>query len=462
MVHKPSCAARIRTRAQESGWTIEATAAEIVNCCEASWLRAHRLGRGRTLRQAVDELIQLCETRGLARPHVDPDQLRAWETGRTPRGGTIDLLCRLYESNAQGLGLAGDYRPTPHTGADAAVPTPGPGSLLVPRPATWSAPSDPFRDLVDSYRRKVEGTLASTTASGTQLEVLDEQIMDLRRAYVASPPSQMVARLVQLLEEVRLLAADRQPAAVQSRLSEMIAVLATLVADALMKLGRLDQARLWYGTARSAADDSGSGELRARVRVQAAMLPYYYGPLERAVSLTREARLLNRGRATSTGAFAAAAEARARARQGDIEGARTAIAQAHDLFERCPPSPPDDAWAFPRRRLLLYLSGAHTALGDVQEARQAQDEALLLYPDHSGIDPALLALEHAMCLAQEHDVTEACELACHTMLAVPEAHRTEILGVRAQEVINILPARVHTTRAVRDLGEVLALPTGTR
>ncbi|MFE2724075.1 tol-pal system YbgF family protein [Kitasatospora sp. NPDC059327] len=436
--------------------------AEIVSCCDVSWLRAHRLGRGWTLRQAVDELVQLCERLGLVRPNVDPDQLGAWETGRTPRGGTLDLLCRLYEADAQGLGLAGDYRTASCPGADAAGPATGPGNLLVPRPVPWSAPSDAFHDLVDSYRRKVEATLASTTASVTQLEVLDEQIMDLRRTYVASPPSQMLARLVQLLEEVRLLAANRQPAVVQSRLSEMIAVLATLVADALMKLGRLDQARLWYGTARSAADDSGSGELRAHVRVQAAMLPYYYGPLERAVSLTREARLLNRGRATAAGAFAAAAEARARARQGDVEGARTAIAQAHDLFDRCPPSAPDDAWAFPRRRLLLYLSGAHTALGEVQDARQAQDEALSLYPDHSGIDPALLALEHAMCLAQEHDATEACELARHTVLAVPEAHRTEILGVRAQEVINILPARVRATRAVRELGEVLALPTGKR
>ncbi|WP_435647838.1 hypothetical protein [Kitasatospora purpeofusca] len=91
----------------------------------------------------------------------------------------------------------------------------------------------------------------------------------------------------------------------------------------------------------------------------------------------------------------------------------------------------------------------------MQKARQAQDEALSLYPDHSRIDPALLALEHAMCLAQEHDATEACELARHTVLAIPEAHRTEILSVRAQEVINTLPARVRATRAVRDLGEVL-------
>ncbi|MFD0572498.1 hypothetical protein ACFQ0T_29010 [Kitasatospora gansuensis] len=64
-----------------------------------------------------------------------------------------------------------------------------------------------------------------------------------------------------------------------------------------------------------------------------------------------------------------------------------------------------------------------------------------------------------MCLVQERSVTEACELAAHTFLTVPEEYRTEILGVRAQEVIAILPAQVRSSRAVRDLGELLALPT---
>ncbi|GAA1162245.1 transcriptional regulator with XRE-family HTH domain [Kitasatospora gansuensis] len=458
MAHKPSCAARIRERAAASSWTVTDTVAEIAACCGVSLLRAHRLARGWTLRQAVAELVQLCERLGLPLPGVDEDQLAAWEKGRRPRVGTVDLLCRLYETNAQGLGVAGDYRAEAGP-ATAGTARPGIGSLSLPRQVVPVAAPDPFGDLVDTFRRTVEGTLASTTASATQLEVLDEQVMDLRRAYIVSPPTEMLGRLVRILEEVRLLAADRQPATVQSRLSEMIAVLATLVADALMKLGRLDQSRLWYGTARSAADDSGSGDLRARVRVQAAMLPYYYGPLERAVALTREARLLNRGRATVTGAFAAAAEARARARQGDAEGAREAIVQARELFERCPPSDETDAWAFPRRRLLFYLSGAHTALGDLREARRVQQEALALYVGDSGIDPALLALEEAMCLVQERSVTEACELAAHTFLTVPEEYRTEILGVRAQEVIAILPAQVRSSRAVRDLGELLALPT---
>ncbi|MGX4735996.1 tetratricopeptide repeat protein [Kitasatospora griseola] len=340
------------------------------------------------------------------------------------------------------------------------MPTLVPGRPVAFPANSWRlatlAAADPVIRAIEACRRALD----STTASATWLKVLDEQVMDLRQVYIFAPPTKILLLLLHTLEEVRLLFDERQPAAGQVRLSEMIAVLATLVADALMKLGHLDQARMWHGTARAAADDAGGIELRSPVRVQAAMLPYYYEPLERAASLARDARLLNRGRATSTGAFAAASEARALARLGNVEGPHAAVRQAIDLFDRAPSSTADDAWAFPRRRLLLYLSGAYTALGEVREALRVQQEALTLYPDRTGIDPALLRLEEAMCLVHQRNPSEACELASSTYLAVPEELRTEILDVRTMEVIRIMPARVRETRAARQLGELLALPTG--
>ncbi|MFE9429162.1 XRE family transcriptional regulator, partial [Kitasatospora sp. NPDC006697] len=237
---------------------------------------------------------------------------------------------------------------------------------------------------------------------------------------------------------------------------------ATLIADALMKLGRIHHAHRWYGTARTAADDSGNFELRARVRAQAAMLPYYYGPLDAAIDLARQARLLNRNRPTATGALASAAEARALARRGDATGALAAITHTQELFARCQPGPAYDAWAFPERRLFLYLSGAYTYLGDTARARAIQQQALALYPDRTGIDPALLNLEEAICLAREHSLAEACQLAGRTYLRVPPAHRTDILGSRAQDVIRILPTSLRTARAVRELDEILALPAASK
>ncbi|MDH6142859.1 tetratricopeptide (TPR) repeat protein [Kitasatospora sp. GP30] len=462
MVHSLSCSREIRRRAVVEEWGVERIVEAIAACCGISRLRAHRLGRGWTLTEAISELRVLCRATGLSAPGTNEEQLRAWETSaRQPRARTVDLLCRLYATDPAGLGLIGDYRPEDRPAAPATA-----DSCLPPCPPPVTAAPPPAGDaievVVDAVRRSVERTLALTTVSATQLEVLDERLLGLRQAYVYTPPTEMLAQLLGDLEEIRTLAEERQPAGVQVRLSEMTALVATLVADALMKLGRVQQAQRWYGTARTAADDSGNCELRARVRAQAAMLPYYYGPLDSAVDLARQARLLNRNRPTATGVLAAAAEARALARRGSADEARAAIRQAQDLFERCRHGQVDDAWAFPERRLYLYLSGTYTYLGAAAQARAAQQQALRLYPGQAGIDPALLRLEEAICLAQERSLAEACELASHTYLQVPAAHRTDILGSRANDVIEMVPQQFRSVRVVRELGEILMLPAGTR
>ena len=463
--HRPSCAKQWRERGAAEGWTLGRTVDAICRCCGVGRLRASRLARGWTLQEAAAEFHAMCLAGDLAAPRLDEDQLGLWETRpeRRPRAATVDLLCRLYRTDAQGLGLAGDYREGP-TSTGLSLNQAGPPSAsprpVSPRRDVVAAADVPLDQWADAARQSVDRTLASASVSVNQLDHLDERMLWLRQQYIFTAPAQMLRMLLTDLEEVRALSADRQPAAIQVRLSEMTALLATLVADALMKLGSLRQSRAWYATARTAADDSGNVDLRARVRAQAAMLPYYYGPLESAVALAREARLLSRSRPSATGAFAAAAEARALARQGDAPGSENAVRYARAIFDRCDHGLDDDAFAFPYRRLLLYLSGAYTFLGQVQQARGVQQEALQLYPDQSGIDPALLRLEEAICLARTHSLTEACQLAGTVYLQVPPDHRTPILGARARHVIDTLPPAMRAARAARELGEVLALPAG--
>lgn len=110
---------------------------------------------------------------------------------------------------------------------------------------------------------------------------------------------------------------------------------------------------------------------------------------------------------------------------------------------------------------MLYLSGTYTAMGESTTARRFQDEAMAMYPARTGIDPALLQLERAICLAHARSATEACQLASATYLAVPEAHRTPIVGARARRVIEVLPGANAQTRAANELRELLELPTGT-
>lgn len=471
--HPPSCARRLRSQAAIERWPVERTVTEIHLCCGVSLLRAHRLARGWTLRVAVDRFHEMCAEAGLsttAAPKLDQDQLGVWETKphRRPRASTVDLLCRLYRSNAQGLGLAGDYQAVEV--APAASEQKRFAPLELPRPRQLEPAAETFirtpgqgtglDDLVDSARMAMDRTLASASVTPGQLDLLDERLLWHRRQYAHTPPRTMLEVLLADVAEVRALAAERQPAAAAARLSEVAALLATLVADALMKLGRFRQSWAWYGTARTAADDGGKAILRARVRAQAAMLPYYYGPLDAAVALAREARLLARHRPGSTAAFAAAAEARALARQGDADGAEQAVRFARMAYEKADHGDEEDAFAFPERRLLLYLSGVHTGLAQTKRAQQMQDEALRQYAGHSGIDPALLHLESAICLAHEKYLNDACELAGTTYLQVPPDHRTRILSTRAQHVIEVLPPSMRSARAARELTEILTLPAG--
>ncbi|MFB8089409.1 helix-turn-helix domain-containing protein [Streptomyces sp. NPDC055992] len=444
--HRPSCARRLRQEALSRGDSVHELARAIRAHCSVSSLRAHRLARGLTLKQAADALNARAASRADA-PRVDGDQLGHWETGRRPRPVTLGLLCEIYDCSPQDLGLAApattvidQVRSAPDVREDDGL-----GSLELQ---------------VDFFRRAVDRTLAAGTVTATQLDHLDEQVLWDRERYVYTPPRPMMGSLLGHLAEVRELAAHRQPAAVQVRLSELTAVLATLIADVLMKLGHLTRSRSWYATARNAADDSGSTELRARVRAQAAMLPYHYGPLEAAVALAREARVLCRNRPSPTAAFAWAAEARALAKLGDSEGAQRALARAAAAFEqsRTGSTSEQDAFAFPERRFRLYESGTQTALGRTSRARRVQEAGLRLYPANTGIDPALLTFEAALCLAHDHSAAEACQLAGATLLGLAPEHRTSIVVERARDVVGALPARVRGSRAVRELREIIALP----
>ncbi len=448
--HGPSCARRLRVQGTAEGRTPQEIAETIHRHCSVSLLRAHRLARGLTLKSAAAELRNLGAGHGEKAPKPDPIQLGYWETGRNhPRPLTVELLCSFYASTPEEIGLT-------RTATMQALTLPG-----TPGIRTCPSAGGSFGLRLDAARREVDRTLASATVSPAQLDMLDERILWARQLYLYSPPAPMLETLLSLLADVEDLAGDRQPAAVQVRLSELTAVLSTLTADSLMKLGDLTRSQAWYGTARAAADDSGNVELRARVRAQAAMLPFYYGPLEVAVALTREARMMTRGRPSATTAFAAAAEARALARLGDAREAQDALHNAADLFERSGSgADTDDAFSFPERRFLLYRSGALTALANTNQARRVQARARDLYPAKTGIDPALLQLETAICSALDQCPADACDLAGSAILTTLPAHRTPILRARAHEVIRVLPPPTRSSRPARELREILALPPG--
>ncbi|GIH56369.1 hypothetical protein Mro02_32830 [Microbispora rosea subsp. aerata] len=471
--HSPACARRWREQAQARQWTLWQTVQAIHGCCGVSLLKAHRLGRGWSARQAIEELERLCEQHNLGHPRASIDLLNAWENNRArPRPQTIDLLARLYRANAVRLGLAADY--TEDTGGQKIVVV-GPGGQageqqaktedpvaddaerrsLFHQAMLMGTPSGRFFAEVEGLRHDLDRTLAAGTVSEDQLDRLDEQVLRYRREYMTTPPTPMLCRVMLEISDVRKLSAARQPSSVQRRLLTATTMLALLAADALMKLGDTRQAHAWYGTARAASDDVGDLRLRALVRAQQTMLLYYYGDLNETVRLAREARMLAGSAPSSPAALAAAAEARALARMGDDKAARIALAEAEQIFSRMRGISQDDlAFVFTEKRMKFYRTGTLIELGDTQQVQGIDGYP----PGFQTIDPALILLDQASHLARNGDLEAACRLAADALRQVPAEHRTSIVVTRARA---LLADADPTLPAVRQLRRVLAESTPT-
>jgi hypothetical protein len=465
--HSPACARRWREQAESRQWTPWQTAQAIHGCCGVSLLKAHRLARGWSARQSVQELEELCERQDLGEARASIDLLNAWENNRArPRPQTIDLLARLYRANSVRLGLAGDYCED-NGGAKVVVVSGGEGRS--PYQTEDRVDDDMERRAlfhhallgsrfvmtgrllaeVERTRQDMDRTLAVATVSEEQLDRLDEQVLRYRREYITSAPLPMLYRMMLELSDVRMLSAARQPAMAQRRLLNATVMLALLSADALMKLGDTRQAHAWYGTARTASDDMGDVRLRALVRAQQAMLPYYYGDLAETVRLAREARMLAGSAPSSPAALGAAAEARALAHMGEHKAARVALAEAERIFARMPPEGHDHlAFRFSERRLQFYRIGTLIELG----------EEVDWTPGPSGpyaIDPVLILLDQAAHLVRAGKVEEACNLAEKALLQVPPEHRTSIVLNRAQSLLSEVPPVKRKAAAVRRLTDLL-------
>ncbi|MEU4820302.1 XRE family transcriptional regulator [Actinomadura sp. NPDC023710] len=463
-----------------------------------SLLKAHRLALGWTAQAAIDHLVELCEREHLGEPHANIDLLNVWENGRgRPRPDTIDRLSRLYRANPIKLGLAADYSEDTDLDEAVVVPAPrtsplssAPPQTPVLTPSAFHSPGTPgqfddetnrrtlFNDVlagctrasrghllaeVETLRQQMDRTLATGTVTEDQMDRLEETVLRCRRDYLVTPPLPMLCRLMLEFSDVRNLAAQRQSGSIQCRLSRVAAVLAILSADALMKLGDVRQATAWYGTAKTAADDTGDPYLRALVRAHEAMLPYYYGDPAETVSLAREAQALCRAMPSSPTALAAAAEARALARIGDQQGAISSLTRAQRLFSQIKERNNGAlAFDFTEQRLYLYMSGTHAYLPDLQRAEAVHDAAsALCHPTSPNIDPALVKLDRAATLARNSREAEACELATQTLLELPAEQRTTIVFVRARDVRSALPAHRRRNRALNTFEEALALDTAT-
>jgi tetratricopeptide (TPR) repeat protein len=292
----------------------------------------------------------------------------------------------------------------------------------------------------------------------TRVRRLENRVGDHIAVHQWTAPTVLLTLLRDEVREVHTLAAG-STAAMQTRLSQSFALLVTMAADAFLKLGDVRRAERGFASAERAADATGNARLRAGVRAQHALLPYYYGHVGEAVDLAREAQRLLPETGGDTAALAYATAARALARGGDHDDARAALWRAETLLDGSAAT--DDSLRFSRKRFLLYASGVFTHLGDSAGASAVQEEALRLYDAEPGnvLGPALIRLDRAVGMAERGDVVAACGLARAVAVRLPAEHRDAIVVNRMSDVLRAVPESARAQTPATDLRTLLgALP----
>ncbi len=302
-------------------------------------------------------------------------------------------------------------------------------------------------------------------AIGSRMGYATDDWGDIAHEYALSvrtlPPAQLIADLAMDLVGVRS-ALSTSSATDHADLLGISAQLAAFFAMALYDMDKVAAARRWWVTARRAADESGHTELRVWVRAREAAQAHYAGrPCQSPLRLTDEAIGIANARPCAGLAEALAIRAAIFAAQGRRADAQESLNVLTDVFGQLQTEVVRDvtsAWGWPEQRLRHNEANTFIALKDVPRAREAQRQALELYPPQLRRSTTQVALVEAACRIVEGYVDEGLEYAHQTLGTLPTDQRTFIIRQMILRVYSALPERSRNLPAARGLRD-LAIPT---
>ncbi|KJE20110.1 Helix-turn-helix protein [Frankia torreyi] len=312
---------------------------------------------------------------------------------------------------------------------------------------------------LEALRTQATHLLTTSDVSPASLDDWDQVVEAHGRATRFSPPGLLLADLAHDFADVQGLLERRPSLRAARHLTRLTAQLAGLINLTLIKLSEPAAARAWGRTARLAADEAGDVALSAWVRAQDAYTLFYGGAIQEAVTVAKKAQTIARRTPCVGAVLAAALEARAHAALGRSADANAAMTRAEVILAALGP---DDvtpsAFGYNEAQLRFHQGNALTHLHDTRLAIEAGDLALDLYPTGDYLDRTLIHLDRADCLIHDGHIIEGVAHAADVFLKLPPQHRSGLIAQRARELAQMIPPRHQALPAVRDLGEVLALP----
>ncbi|MEU2874459.1 helix-turn-helix transcriptional regulator [Streptomyces olivoreticuli] len=222
------------------------------------------------------------------------------------------------------------------------------------------------------------------------------------------------------------------------RLISVAARLAGLIAFTLFKTG--DPASCdWSRTSRSAAAAAGDHHTLSWAYAQESVWWYFEGDMHTALHLTTRAQLVGADQPCSGAARAAGMEARIHAIQGRHSQAAEALSRAGTLFRHLNPAEcVDSDFGFTEAKLSFHRGAVWTYLHDTSRARDAQHQALELYPSQERAERPMVQLDHALCLAYLGHTDDATNLVVTALSPLAPSHRHH-LTTRMMRVLALRP-----------------------
>ncbi len=221
------------------------------------------------------------------------------------------------------------------------------------------------------------------------------------------PPQRLLADVLADFTEVQGLLEQRQPIRYRRRLCRVAAQLAALAASSPQPSA--PTARPVAGFTQDASPPrrpaTASSKERSPYARPSSPLLRDSGLRPRAGRPSTSYPGRHRGPATTRGL---SSRPRALARLGRGDEALPLLRQAEDAFGRLTAEDRDDpSFGHTERQFLWHLGNAWTHLGRTEDAWQVQRRALDLYPPTEYLDPTLIRLDRAVCLARDGEPEEA-------------------------------------------------------